>query len=110
MVDIRCYVSAGDRFSKGLLVKKCNCLPDCTSITYDVEISQAPFRYTEEDIELKKSLKQPYFIALNRTEIYTMADFMASCGGLLGLYMGISLLSIVELIYYFTLRLCCTMR
>lgn len=25
----------------------CNCLPACTSITYDAEISQAPFDWTE---------------------------------------------------------------
>lgn len=35
---------------------------------------------------------------------------MANCGGLLGLFMGVSVLSIVEVIYYFTLRLGCTLR
>lgn len=39
-----------------------------------------------------------------------MTDFVAACGGLLGLFMGISLLSIVEFVYYFSLRLFCSYR
>lgn len=39
-----------------------------------------------------------------------MTDFVAACGGLLGLFMGISLLSIVELVYYFSLRLFCSVH
>lgn len=39
-----------------------------------------------------------------------MTDFVAACGGLLGLFMGISLLSIVEFVYYFSLRLLCSFR
>lgn len=56
------------------------------------------------------SFKEPDFIALNRSETITISDFMASCGGLLGLFMGISVLSIVELIYFFTLHLFCTLE
>lgn len=52
---ISCYNRAEDnllkeQFMEGLTletgaekVKGCNCLPACTSITYDAEISQAPF-------------------------------------------------------------------
>lgn len=51
MVDIRCYIDADDRFAKYLMVENCKCLPDCTSITYDLEISQTPiqFFYTGDD-------------------------------------------------------------
>lgn len=38
-------------------------------------------------------------------ERYTISDFLAICGGLLGLFLGISLLSIIDLIYFSTLRL-----
>lgn len=51
--------------------------------------------------------KEKYFIAMVRSETTTAFDFIASCGGLLGLFMGISVLSIVELIYFFTLGLYC---
>lgn len=56
------------------------------------------------------SFKEHHFISLNRSEAYTIADTIASCGGLLGLFMGVSVLSVIELLYYFTLRLCCKMR
>lgn len=42
---------------------------------------------------------------LNRVETYTIDDFLSICGGLLGLFMGVSVLSIIEIIYYFTLSL-----
>ena len=37
-------------------------------------------------------------------------DFLASCGGFLGLFLGMSALSIIELLYYSTLRLFWTFR
>lgn len=52
MVDIRCYIDANDRFAKDLMVRKCKCLPDCTSITYDLEISQTPMQMFDSDGEI----------------------------------------------------------
>lgn len=40
-----------------------------------------------------------------RIETLTLTDFMSACGGLLGLFLGVSVLSIIEFIYFFTLRL-----
>lgn len=54
--------------------------------------------------------KEHQFITSKRSELYGQTDFLANCGGLLGLFMGVSVLSIVEVIYYFTLRLGCTLR
>lgn len=48
--------------------------------------------------------------ASRRSELYGTTDFVANCGGLLGLFMGVSLLSVVEAIYYCTLRLGCNLR
>lgn len=39
-----------------------------------------------------------------RSELYGLTDFLANCGGLLGLCMGVSLLSLVELCYFCTVR------
>lgn len=47
---------------------------------------------------------------LMRTEMYTTTNFIANCGGLLGLFLGISMLSIIEFIYYSTLRLYWSLR
>lgn len=54
--------------------------------------------------------KEHQFITSKRSELYGLTDFLANCGGLLGLFMGVSCLSIVEIIYYFTLRLGCSLR
>lgn len=45
-----------------------------------------------------------------RTEVYTVANFLAICGGLLGLFLGVSVLSIIEFFYFSTLRLYLTLR
>lgn len=103
----------------------CNCLPDCTSITYDAEMSQTLFSWTEVYKAHKKPLakiagkhpsgltlffKEKQFISSQRTELYGLTDFLANCGGLIGLFMGVSILSIVEIVYYCTLRLMCNMK
>lgn len=42
---------------------------------------------------------------LQRTESLTFLNFLGTCGGLLGLFLGVSVLSIIEFIYFLTLRL-----
>ncbi|XP_055295138.1 pickpocket protein 28-like [Sitodiplosis mosellana] len=104
--DIQCQYEADKNFSRNSIVDQCQCLPDCTSITYDVEIwpesmtddSGSP-NFSEHKIRI--SFKKPHFITIIRIEASTMADFIASCGGLLGLFMGFSLLSIIELVFFY---------
>lgn len=40
-----------------------------------------------------------------RHQPFTFIDFLAQAGGLLGLFVGASFLSVVEVFYFFTLRL-----
>jgi hypothetical protein len=47
------------------------------------------------------------FIGLHRSELFGLMDFIGNIGGLLGLFMGISILSFIEMIYHFTLRIAC---
>lgn len=56
------------------------------------------------------TLKRENIMASKRIEFHSSADFFASTGGLFGLFMGASLLSFIEFIYYFTLRLFYTRR
>jgi hypothetical protein len=44
------------------------------------------------------------FMAMQRNQDYTTMDFLASVGGLLGLTVGISATTVVEICYYFCLR------
>lgn len=41
---------------------------------------------------------------MNRIELHTTSDFLANCGGLFGLFIGASLLSFIEIIYYSTFQ------
>jgi hypothetical protein len=51
--------------------------------------------------------KSPEFFPIVFQQQLTILDFVSHCGGSLGLFLGISAISAVEVIYYFTLRLCC---
>ena len=74
----------------------CNCLPSCTSIDYEIEISNGDYDYEtfEKVIDegspereysmLTMSFKDLHFIPIKRSELYGVIDFLASCGGLLG--------------------------
>ena len=48
--------------------------------------------------------KQLHFMQQERKERFTGLEVMANIGGLLGLCMGISFLSAIEVIYFFVLR------
>lgn len=56
------------------------------------------------------SFKEELFTPSRRAEYYTLTNFLANSGGLAGLFLGASLLSFIELIYYFTLRIFFTRR
>jgi hypothetical protein len=45
--------------------------------------------------------KENQFVVNKRSERFGFIDFISNCGGLMGLFMGISLLSIAELLHYF---------
>lgn len=85
----------------------CDCLPSCTSLSYDVEISQTDLdseNYFEQHIynaiqddgkkwypktnarysDLSIFFKENHFFALKRSELYGFSDFVANIGGLLG--------------------------
>lgn len=44
------------------------------------------------------------FIPIKRNELFGLTDFLANCGGLLGLFMGVSILSLVEIFYYCVIK------
>uniref|UniRef100_A0AAG5DG39 Pickpocket n=1 Tax=Anopheles atroparvus TaxID=41427 RepID=A0AAG5DG39_ANOAO len=87
---------------------RCNCLPACNAIFYNTEISQALFDWRKllqtEHSYLSIHYKVSRFIRIKRSELFGISDFLANCGGVLGLFMGVSILSIVEILYYCTLK------
>jgi hypothetical protein len=51
--------------------------------------------------------KYPDFFPKIIQQQLTAIDFLSYCGGSLGLFLGFSALSAIEVLYYFTLRIFC---
>lgn len=100
------------------LRSKCRCLPDCTFYTYPAEISTGilvrDFSYNSlsffKDTNLTdEALVHVFFndlIATHyRKDMYqNWLGVLAAFGGLLGLFLGFSLVTGFELVYFFTIR------
>jgi Amiloride-sensitive sodium channel len=110
----------------------CNCLPGCSSISFDSEVSMISwqnlnlsnhidnyqkecelnkscaiwiglqrffnFRYHYSEVNIYFSKNQ--FLSRQRNELHGNIDFLANCGGLLGLCLGMSVLSLLEIVYF----------
>ncbi|XP_031340947.1 pickpocket protein 28-like [Photinus pyralis] len=107
--------------------RPCNCWPACTSLTYDVEISQTDWSWSEEfgvwrqlnDRQLNITphnthlsmlsvyYKELQFLNCERKELYGTVEFFSNTGGLLGLFIGFSIVSAAELVYFLTVRIIC---
>lgn len=125
---ILCYLQAEDNMLIDMFNDRdsnnnedCNCLPSCTALEYDMEISQGNYdmnKILENEVEGFEDLpsylivhfKDKQFIPSKRSELYGFTDFLANCGGVLGLFTGFSILSIIEWLYHFTLRLWSNMQ
>ncbi|XP_026322231.1 pickpocket protein 28 [Hyposmocoma kahamanoa] len=133
-----CVSEAQDELAMGALEadlglpdngKACRCLPSCYSIQYDAEILKTSFdvqnyfKHLEvimndsfpwindyEHSRIEMYFKEPRFVSMRRSELFGLTDFLANVGGLLGLFLGFSLLSLVEIVYFVTLRLCCILK
>lgn len=106
--EVKC-VERLDANANVTTLKNDKCLPACNSTTYGVEVSMSrleghPNRDDLKDMGFIVSFDDNQYISLRRSELYTSVDLIAACGGILGLFMGISFLSIVEIVYSATLR------
>ncbi|XP_035900497.1 pickpocket protein 28-like [Anopheles stephensi] len=105
--------------SSRMLLQSCYCLPACIFLEYKTEMSQAHFDWQRltntihlferemnhsEMSSISIYYKEAQFISIKRNQLFGLNDFIANCGGILGLFMGVSLLSIVEILYYFTMK------
>nr|CAI5824716.1 unnamed protein product [Callosobruchus analis] len=82
----------------------CDCRPACVDLKYDADHTQARWQFKEMYFARhRKSMDES-------NELYGPIDFLANFGGLLGLFTGFSLLSLMEIIYFLSLRIWCNMR
>ncbi|XP_055840690.1 pickpocket protein 28-like [Episyrphus balteatus] len=103
-VDYVMYTSKEWTINYDKYLNAYNCLPTCISIEYKAELEhQVPINYaqieeSDEGFSSKDNLsyrvtqitlkfKEDNFNGLKRSELYSMSDFIANCGGLLGLFM-----------------------
>ncbi|KAF5296274.1 hypothetical protein FQR65_LT10269 [Abscondita terminalis] len=102
----------------------CDCLPSCFRLDFEKVISYAqiinktrpPDHYLHNKsrtyirnniIAVDVYFEVTDFSRFTKNELYGSSDIIASVGGLLGLFLGFSILSIVEVLYYVTLKLWC---
>ncbi|KAL7737995.1 hypothetical protein ACLKA6_006353 [Drosophila palustris] len=136
--DIACYTAAQDELNAMLqnqtiqqslnpsVKVMCHCMPACTSLEYNFEISRAVYNVEKtihafrETYELTDAIgsrltvyfKEHQFTAIKRTILFGVSTLISNCGGIFGLFMGISSLSFIELVYFFSMRICgsCSQR
>jgi acid-sensing ion channel, other len=84
-------------------ISKCGCLDECESIKYKTEIMNHKLHNPNETI-IDIKFKEVDIVPLIRYQPFTFSNFLAQAGGMLGLFAGISMLSIVELSYFLSLR------
>lgn len=111
---------------KGQKEEGCNCLPSCNSIFYHYEVHHQRiqqnfsekyilnltdfeileyFVFSSQDyVTVSFTFKDNTFVPMIRYERFGMKDYFCYIGGLLGLFAGISVLSIIEIFYFFAVR------
>lgn len=96
--------------------KKCDCLPDCNEIVYTyVRVdSRITSETSAEYVEVNGTVPLEAFVSIyfgsdeysgfKRYATYGTVSILSDIGGFLGLFLGVSALSVIETIYFFTLR------
>lgn len=88
----------------------CNCLSSCNSFSYDYDVITENFETENTSYSFFSTSFSFYFgdteyTAIRRYASFGTVDLLSNIGGLFGLFLGISLLSVIETIYFFTFRL-----
>ena len=84
--------------------QNCSCLPLCNSISYNIKYyTKRESGGNETTINVRMNMDD--IVLFRRYQQFTFSDVVSYVGGLLGLFAGISMLSIVEFFYFFTIRL-----
>jgi acid-sensing ion channel, other len=104
LCTIRVYKMMQDKH-----VQNCNCLPSCNSIIYHFN-SHFKRSTTQNDSDEVIGTMSVYFadeefLVLRRYASQGVNTLLSHIGGLLGLFLGASVLSVIEIFYFFVIRL-----
>jgi Amiloride-sensitive sodium channel len=113
--DMKCFKEVEKQYN---LDDTCSCLLACGEIIYNFDTLQldhsrekdsSGFVYSgtiDMSSEMTFQFKSESFNPLILKRQFTELDFISYTGGALGLFLGFSVLSFIEIIYYFTIRIC----
>ncbi|XP_034486900.1 degenerin del-1 isoform X1 [Drosophila innubila] len=92
-------------------VAKCECLPACTESNIQAIYSNEQVEYPgAKDANITVSMTMWPEYQLRRVALRTKLDIVVTIGGILGLFLGASILSAIEFFYYFTIRAANTLQ
>nr|XP_018903257.1 PREDICTED: pickpocket protein 28-like [Bemisia tabaci] len=95
--------------------KMCDCRPACSDIRYDVTGYSIPVNYTYIDdfppeqgnkdqrdnwATVSVAFSARSFIPMQRDTVSQLHDFIGNIGGTLGLFLGFSFISLMEIVYF----------
>ncbi|XP_019894349.2 pickpocket protein 19 [Musca domestica] len=84
----------------------CECLPSCTESDFRVVFDhQLPSNKSNPYMTITVTMPEFATERYRRQALRTRLDVVVTIGGILGLFLGASILSGIEFVYYFTLRL-----
>ncbi|KAK9888761.1 hypothetical protein WA026_000986 [Henosepilachna vigintioctopunctata] len=99
----------------------CDCLPSCTELSFTKsgtssklhKDSAKKMNYTWEYLRDNINLLHFYFFYTTygkelKSELHDFTDFLSNTGGLLGVFLGFSILSLVECFYHMLLKFFCS--
>ncbi|KAJ8920056.1 hypothetical protein NQ315_011710 [Exocentrus adspersus] len=98
---LHCLAKHKDRLT--LLKSECSCLANCDEVNYVVEDTDGREWFLGSNLQW--GLKYYPKMRLRRDVIFGFSDLLVYIGGMAGLFLGCSVLSFIEIIYFFTLRL-----
>ncbi|CAH0690054.1 unnamed protein product [Spodoptera exigua] len=114
LVDIPCIIAVKWNMSSWLTPENCNCLRDCESRKYRGEMTLGNFRaipYTlknpYEGLDLNNSTSafhffftNPVYLKQKQETVMSIISLASNLGGVFGLSMGLSCISLLEILFY----------
>ncbi|KAG5681851.1 hypothetical protein PVAND_011259 [Polypedilum vanderplanki] len=92
--------------------QNCSCLPLCNSVSYYAKYNS--LKNENKEASIKMILNIDNIVAYRRYQQFSFHDIISYVGGLLGLFVGVSVLSIVEIFYFIIsksfVRICSSLR
>ncbi|XP_025073796.1 uncharacterized protein LOC105426075 [Pogonomyrmex barbatus] len=99
----------GDEYPHDIPSMFCNCLPECDYHVCGTQFSNVPL-HNMNDVTLDVHYIRQTSFRYKTDIVITQMDLLVSFGGIIGLFLGGSLLSAVELVYYLFVAMFSSLR